>query len=40
MELEISTPHPGNTPKIGARIQGKETFEEIKMGINPKKRLT
>ena len=40
MELEISTPHFGNTPKIGAQIQGKETFEKIKMRVNPKKRLT
>jgi len=40
MELEISTPHPGNIPKIGIRIQGKKTFEKLKMGMNPKKRLT
>ena len=39
-KLEISTPHPSYIPKIGTRIQGKETLEKIKMGINPKKCLT
>ena len=39
-KLEISTPHPSYIPKIGTRIQGKETFEKIKMAMNPKKRLT
>jgi len=40
VKLEISTPHPRNIPKIGIRIQGKETFEKIKMGMNPQKCLT
>jgi len=39
-KLEISAPYPRNIPEIGIWTQGKETFEKIKMGMNPKKRLT
>ena len=39
-KLEISTLRPSNIPKIGIRIQGKEAFEKVKMGMNPKKCLT
>ena len=39
-KLEINNPTPRNIPKIGICVQGKETFEKIKIGMNPKKRLT
>jgi len=39
-KLEINTPHPSNVPKTGTWIQGKETFEKIKMGMNPRECLT
>jgi len=39
MKLEISSSYSSNIPKIGKWIQGKETLEKIKVGMNSKESL-
>jgi len=36
MKLKICTSYPSSIPRIGKRIQGKETLEKIKVRVNPK----
>ena len=38
-KLKVSTSYPSSIPRIGERIQGKETLEKIKVRVNPKESL-
>jgi len=39
MKLKISTSYPSSIPRIGKWIQGKETLEKVKVGMNFKESL-
>ena len=38
-KLKISTSYPSSIPMIGKRIQGKETLDKVKVGMNSKESL-